>query len=211
MSLVAFLLVPGAAPGLDLNAAIPGIERRYNRPRTVQLDFEQVYTGQGRPPRTERGTVFLSKPRLMRWEYSTPAGKLFLSDGKSIYFYSPSAGRVERSPLKESGDLRTPLAFLMGRLDLRRDFREFRTKNLEGRLSITALPKSDQAPYSRVEFLVDAEFRIERLLVVGQDDSRMDFRFARERINPPLDPRLFEFRPPAGVELVEMSEDQEEF
>lgn len=209
MCLLFLSALAGSAPAaaLDLSAAIAGIEDRYNAPKTIQLLFEQTYTWQGRPPRTERGKLYLRKPRRMRWEYSAPAGKLFLSDGQFAYFYSPNTSRVEKMPLKESGDLRTPLAFLMGRLDLRRDFREFRSRPQGPDLHITAIPKSDRAPYTQVEFLVAADFRIRRLVVTGQDRSVMDFRFSEERINPPLDPGLFVFHMPPDAEFVEVTED----
>ena len=100
------LLVSAQGAQLSVSNAIEGIEKRYNRPRTMQLSFSQTYTWQGRPPRNESGVLYLRKPRRMRWEYDTPPGKLFLSDGKHVYFYSPTAHRVEKMPLKESGDLR---------------------------------------------------------------------------------------------------------
>lgn len=203
---VALSAAPLAA--LDVREAIAGIEARYNRPRTMQLDFEQTYTGYGRPPRTERGVLYLRKPRRMRWEYEQPPGKLFLSDGKFVYFYSPAANRVEKMPLKQSGDLRTPLAFLMGRLDLRRDFREFRSRPEGEDLHVVALPKSKNAPYREVVFVVTPEFRIKRLVVRGSDESVMEFRFSNERINPPLPADLFVFRAPAGVEFIEVGAEE---
>ena len=204
----AFLFTwPVLVAATDLTSAITGIEERYNRPRTMQLVFRQTYTAQGHPPRTESGKLYLQKPRRMRWDYDIPAGKLFLSDGKDVYFYSPAANRVEKMRLKQSGDLRTPLAFLMGKLDLRRDFREFRSRPEGEDLHITALPKSDQAPYTRVEFVVNSSHRIQRLVVAGQDRSLMEFHFSEEKINPPLETGLFGFRMPASAEFVDLTEE----
>jgi outer membrane lipoprotein carrier protein len=196
--------LPAAAQTPDLSAAIEGVEKRYNQPKTMQLEFVQRYTWPGRPPRTESGSLSLRKPRRMRWEYRDPPGKLFLSDGKSVYFYSPLANRVEKGPLKESGDMRTPLAFLIGRVDLRRDFREFRTKPQGEDLEIVALPKSRKAPYETVEFLVTPEFRIRRLVVTGHDRSVMEFDFSEEKINPQVANDLFVFKMPRGAEFVEV-------
>jgi outer membrane lipoprotein carrier protein len=50
----------------------------------------------------------------MRWDYLRPAGKLFISDGKTVYLYSASENRVEKMPLKDTEDMRAPLAFLLG-------------------------------------------------------------------------------------------------
>src|SRR5262249_37682726 len=93
------------AADLVLSKARRGIENRYNNAKTVKLQFEQTYSVQGRGRRTESGVLQLRKPGKMRWDYVTPAGKLYLSDGKDIYFYSPSANRVEKTKIKEADDL----------------------------------------------------------------------------------------------------------
>ena len=59
----------------------------------------------------------------MRWEYSEPAGKLFLSDGKLIYYYNPVSKRAEKLKLRESEDMRAPLAFLLVNLTSERTLR----------------------------------------------------------------------------------------
>lgn len=195
-----------SAQQFDLQATLRRLENRYNNIKTLQLDFEQTFwfTTQPTARRTESGILFLRKPGRMRWEYREPARKLFLSDGKNVFFYSPSANRVERSKLKETGDIRAPLAFLIGRLDFQRDFREYRTRTEPSGRWIQALPKSDKAPYREVEFLLLDNAQITRLKVVGQDQSVMEFVFRNERLNPPVDDKLFQFEAPAGAEIVDV-------
>ncbi|HBY60357.1 MAG TPA: outer membrane lipoprotein carrier protein LolA, partial [Solibacterales bacterium] len=98
----------------------------------------------------------LRKPGRMRWDYSSPQGKLFLSDGKHLYFYSPATNRAEKSKLKESEDLRAPLAFLLGKLDFDRDFRNYQTRMDHALTVISAEPKNNRLPYRAVEFTVSA-------------------------------------------------------
>lgn len=205
--LLVFCLAGLAAGATGIGAVLDGIEARYNRPETLQLLFEQTYTAQGRPPRTESGVLYLRKPGRMRWEYHVPPGKLFVSDGEFVYFYSPSANRVEKMRLKDSGDMRVPLAFLIGRVDLRRDFREFRSRPEGDDLHIVALPKTERSAFTQVEFIVAPDRRIRGLVIHGEDGSVMSFRFAEERINPPLARDLFRFQPPPGAELVEVRGD----
>jgi outer membrane lipoprotein carrier protein len=208
LSVSRFLLLLAAAPLLaqdvDLQKTLDKVEKRYNNAKTIQVPFEQAYLVQGRPRRTESGTLSLRKPGRMRWDYSNPAGKLFLSDGKHIYFYSPAANRVEKTPVKETEDVRAPLAFLLGKLDFSRDFREFRVRKEGEDLYIVAIPKSDKLPYLQADFVVTPEARIRRLVVTSQDQSQMDFQFGAERMNLPLDSSLFVFKMPQGAELVEM-------
>jgi len=202
IALVLLVLSPVAAE-TGLWKLLQGVEERYTRARTLQVLFEQSYSAGARGRRTESGELFLRKPGRMRWNYSSPPGKLFVSDGKDIYFYTPNTNRVEKMKLKETDDLRAPLAFLLGRLDFKRDFGEFRVRaDGEGQW-ITALPKSGRLPYRQVEFLVTPAFEIRQLRIAGQDNSVIEFRFDREKLNPPLSDTLFKFQAPPGAEVVE--------
>lgn len=187
------------------------VENRYNNVRTLQLDFEQTifYTAQPSAKRTESGVLFLRKPGRMRWEYRRPVEKLFLSDGKDVYYYSSASNRVEKSKLKETDDMRAPLAFLIGRLDFQRDFREYRIKEEGGNRWVTAIPKSAKAPYREVQFLLLSDSRIAQLRVLGHDQSVMDFYFRNETLNPALQETLFVFQPPKGAEIVDIGEDRD--
>ena len=189
---------------IDVPRTLKGIEERYNRSQTLQLSFNETYLLQGRA-RVETGDLFLRKPGRMRWQYTAPAGKLFVSDGKFIYSYTPQDNRAEKMKLKETDDMRAPLAFLLGKLDFHRDFREFRAHMEDGGVFITAIPKSNDLPYSEVSFLTGPDFAIRRLDVKNQDNSVLKFAFENEKQNPPLAPTLFEFTPPHGAEFVDSS------
>ena len=182
---------------------LAAVERRYNSPVTLEMRFEQRFRGAGQPSRLESGILFLKKPGRMRWEYRAPEGKLLVADGRQVWFYSPAMNQVERSPLRASDDLRTPLAFLMGRLDFRRDFTEFRS-NLEGDLMhLTGVPRSKNSPYREVEFWITPLAELKQVTVHGHDASTMMFRFDAERLNPPINDRLFSYTPPPGVPVVD--------
>lgn len=117
----------------------------------------------------------------MRWQYSMPAGKLFVSDGQFLYSYNPEDNRAEKMKMKEAEDLRAPLAFLLGRLNFNEDFREFHSTAQATGMLITAIPKSDKLPYSEVSFLATPDFAITHLQVRGQDGSVLEFNFEGKR------------------------------
>lgn len=197
----------GAA--VDTTELLKAIEARYNRAQTVQVLFEQTFTVQNRPQRTEAGELFLRKPGRMRWQYTSPKGKLFLSDGKDMYLYTPASNRVEKMKVKESDDLRAPLGFLLGKLDFWRDFQKFTSRPEDADVRITAEPKSNRSPYSQVEFVVTPAREIRYLKVIGQDRSVMEFRFSKEKLDPPLAESLFRFETPPGAEVVNAISEQE--
>lgn len=205
-----FLITAVSALAADPTIAglLKRVEGRYNRAETLEVRFAETYLAAGRPARTETGTLLLRKPGRMRWEYSSPAGKLFVSDGKDVYLYLPSANRVEKMKLKDSmsEDWRAPLAFLLGKLNFNKEFQNIQARPQGSGSVISAEPKSANLPYSKVEFEVSPTFEIRKLHIVGQDQSVLDFVFDQERLNPPLASTLFKFRAPAGVEIVEGSQ-----
>lgn len=192
------------AADIDVPRTLKGVEDRYNRTQTLQLSFTETYQ-QGARARVEKGDLFLRKPGRMRWQYTAPAGKLFVSDGKFIYSYTPQDNRAEKMKFKETDDMRAPLAFLLGRLDFNKDFREFRAHAEDGGVFITAIPKSDKLPYSEVSFLTAPDYTIRRLEVKNQDNSVLRFAFENEKKDPSLQDSLFRFIPPPGVEYVDAS------
>lgn len=197
------LMVSAAAADVSKYPILKTLESRYNRAQTLQVQFSETYSGAGRASKTEAGTLFLRKPGRMRWQYSSPAGKLFVSDGKMVYLYLPASGRVEKMNLKQTEDMRAPLAFLLGKLNFEKEFQNIEVLPVDGGTRITADPKAANLPYSKVEFLVTAAFEIQKLQVTGQDGSVLDYAFRDERLNPPVADTLFKFSVPPGAQLVE--------
>jgi len=192
---------------------LKGVETRYNRAKTLQVLFHEEYTppgpGGGPARRSESGRLVLQKPGRMRWDYSQPKGKLFISDGKFMWLYTPSGPSghplAEKIKVQESEDMRAPLAFLLGKLNFEKEFRnlQVRPEGAGGGTRITAEPKTDNLPYSAVEFVVTVEDRIREVKVTGFDNSILDFTFDDESLNPRLNGKLFQFQAPPGAELVD--------
>ena len=187
----------------SLDTLLKGVEARYNKAKTLQVLFREEYTPPGHGRRTESGILMLRKPGRMRWDYSQPAGKLFVSDGKLLWLYTPSENRVEKMKFQESDDMRAPLAFLLGKLHFDKEFRNLQGKTEGSDMRITAEPKTDNLPYSAVEFLVAPDAHIREVRVTGFDKSVLHFTFDQERVDPKLDDKLFSFQVPKGAELVE--------
>ena len=171
-------------PTSPVASLLKTVEQRYNRTDSLQVLFRQSYTKAGRTHAVETGLLYLRKPGRMRWDYSDPKGKLVVCDGKMMSMYTPSENRVDKQALKETDDLQAPIAFLLGKLHFDKEF-----KNLQGKpegpdMRITAEPKTDNLPYTAVEFLVAPEGRIREVKVTGFDNSITAYTFEQEKIEP---------------------------
>jgi outer membrane lipoprotein carrier protein len=200
---IGLLVVSALAAEPNLDELLRRTEARYNHARTLEVHFQEQYTKSGEPRRTESGILKLRKPGRMRWDYTQPKGKLFLSDGKSLYLYTPDDHHAERMKLQATEDMRAPLAFLLGKLHFNKEFRDIQSQPEGADTRITAAPKTDNLPYSKVEFVVTPEGQIREVKVTGFDRSVLDFQFDQEKMDPPLEAGLFQFQLPPGAQLTE--------
>ncbi len=189
----------------ELDQLIKALQAKYNRLSSLAAGFTQIYTAPGERTRRESGHVLLKKPGRMRWDYTSPETKLFISDGKWIYEYVPAERYATRSSVKESDDLRAPFAFLLGRGNLRRDFKhiEFASEApaKAGYKVLRMIPKRTQ---DFKELLIEVEpssLQLSRLSLIESNGARSDFLFSNVRENAPAGAEQFIFKAPAGVEV----------
>jgi len=205
--LLAFVSFGALAVGAqtELDRMINGLQSKYNKISTLAADFAQVHTSRSQRERRESGHMLLKKPGKMKWNYTTPEEKHFISDGKWLYEYVPADKAATRSSVKDSDDLRAPFAFLLGQGNLRSEFRriEFSRESPinAGNKVLRMLPKRLQDfEELLIEFDPDS-FQIARLSVVESDGERSDFIFSNMRENVPAPSAEFTFKAPGGVEV----------
>ena len=199
------ILLPAAIYAADLDTTLKGVEDRYNRLQSLQMNFSETSKLKGRT-RTEKGSISLRRPDKIRLDYSSPPGKVWIADGKFIYSFDPQQNVYERMNEKEIDDLRTPLAFLLGNLHFKEQFRQFE-QSADG--WIKAFPKSDKLLFTEVSFLIAPDFSVQRVSVKGQDGSVIDYTFDSEKKNPSVAEALFKFKPPPGAEFVDSAHGQQ--
>lgn len=204
---LALTVAPGAAlHAQSLDKTVAGIEQHYNSLSGLRMQFEQSMEYAGRKRMAERGTLYLSRPGKMRWDYSSPEGKIAVSDGETFRMYSPNSNQVRQVLLKEMTDLRAPLSFLLGRMRLRRMFKNLRIAEFDGHSVLSGEGRSGQDFYSRVEFDYDpGDFSISGIRIFGRDESVNVYRFSGEQANPRLTADMFEFEAPPGAEVVPLT------
>ena len=202
VTVAAAATVEAQAPDL----LIDKVENHYNSVRTLAVDFTEDYSLLGHRRPTESGLLTLRKTGKMRWDYRQPAGKLFISDGKTIFLFTSANNRVEKVSLRNTQDMRAPLAFLLGRLAMRKEFQDFSAKTDNEGTWLEATAKTDREPYSAVQMQVASDGSIHHLLVQGRDHSILSYRFANERVNPKVNDAAFHFDIPPGAQVVDALE-----
>ncbi len=171
----------------------------------LAADFLQVYhTSDGRTKR-ESGSLLLRRPGKARWNYFSPERKIFVSDGKNIFFHVSGEKYATRSRVKQSIDPQIPFLFLLGRGNIRRDFSSIEVMSDErpiesGNVVLRLIPK--RAPQDFKQILAEVSprrFSVNRLVIIERSGARMDFYLSNIRENHIAADSEFTFTPPAGV------------
>jgi outer membrane lipoprotein carrier protein len=191
----------------NVHAVAQAVDEHYNRLHSLEAEFTEIYQGAG-VERTESGTLWLKKPGKMRWEYRSPEEKLFVGNGSDAWLYLPAEKQVRKSNMRKLEDLRSPLAFLLGKTKLEKELialtfaPEVRPWK-DGDSVLRGVPRGMEDRVQSVLLEITPEHRIARILITGTDDSITEYRLSDQKENVEISDGKFHFTAPPGSETIE--------
>jgi outer membrane lipoprotein carrier protein len=206
-SFIVFFLATSLAYAADVHSIASAVDHRYNHLQTLKTDFTEIYRGAG-IERTESGTLWLKKPGKMRWQYRSPREKLFVSDGQFAWFYVPGEPQVRRTPVRQLDDLRSPLAFLLGKTKLEKELSGLSPAAdiaplTAGNVVLRGVPRAMADQVNQVLIEVTPASWIDRIILEGTDGSSTEFRFQGQTEDGKITDQSFRFAVPPGVEVID--------
>ena len=178
---------------------------------SLKARFEQVLLDeQGVERERSQGTFYLSRPGRFRWDYESPYRQSIVADGQRVYVYDKDLEQVTVKSLQKALGS-TPALLLGGEVNIEERFVVSRGAPAEGLVWLELGPKDPRAAresggYAQI-----------RLGFAGSSLKRMDLRdnlnqttrieFKNAERNPKLDPSLFTFTPPEGVDVLDAEQD----
>jgi outer membrane lipoprotein carrier protein len=184
------------------------LQRRYDSIKDFSADFVHTYQGGVlRKQLTERGKMLIKKPGKMRWDYTAPEQKQFVSDGVKIYSYLPEDKEVFVGSVPREDEATTPTLFLTGKGNLTRDF----TPSLAdlpggvppGSRALKLVPRSRERDYDWLILAFDpATLMIRGLVTVDAQGGTSSFAFTNLKENVGLADKEFVFMIPRGVDVI---------
>lgn len=183
------------------------LQAKYDQVRDFSADFVHTYRGGVlRQTVTERGRLLVKKPGKMRWEYTSPERKLFVSDGRKLYSYIPEDKQVIVSDVPDEDHATTPALFLAGKGNLQRDF-AVSYVTIEGVPAGTTVlklsPRRAEPDYDWLALAVDpGTLTIRGLVTVDSQGGRSTFTFTNLKENLRIADKEFAFSIPRGVDVI---------
>ena len=216
LSLLVFVVLTGSlselvhAQGGDpppIDEVIESLQLKYDSVRNFSAEFEHTYAGGVlRSTLVERGTVLIKKPGMMRWSYTTPEEKLFVSDGTTLYSYFPLDRQVIVGHVPVEDTASTSVLFLAGRGNLSEDFTavydDIPTAPPNAWM-IRLTPLRSNADYERLTLAVDrTSLSITQMIATDFQGAVSTFTFSDLKENEDLPDSLFDFQIPRGTEII---------
>jgi chaperone LolA len=195
---------PAAAPAGALTGAqvIEQVQRRFAEHRTFSARFEkQFYWAAIDRKQTLRGRIFTSRPNRFRLE--TEGGDLVVADGQAIWVYDRRNQQAVVSPY--AGAVRTPWEVLTD-YQTRYVPQAAEEVRLNGRLCHLVSLGAVDAAEGEARLRLWVSVRDGRLAKVEQVEAGGDvttYLLSDHRVDAPLDPALFRFEVPSGVQLID--------
>ena len=203
MLMATSVLVAGQSrPSAD--ALARSLQQRYQGIRDFSADFTHTYRGGALRTQTrEQGTVSVKKPGRMRWLYTKPEKKEFVSDGRKIYSYIPQDRQVIVSNVPSDDEATTPALFLAGKGDISRDFTAaYIDSTTPGAVALKLTPRRSEPDYEYLVIAVDpATLQIRALTTRDRQGGESTLTFANLKENQGISDNEFTFRIPRGVDV----------
>ncbi len=169
--------------------------------QSFSAHFEQrVLATDGQVQDQSAGQVWLSEPDFIRWEYGGDFPELVVADGERIWIYDKVLEQVTVKPQSDyAAD--SPLSLLtdIDKLDQQFEVRE--AGDMGGMLLLELRPVNKESEFDRVLLGLQHD----ELQLMTMEDAfgmRTEVHFSEPQRNPVLDPKLFSFTPPEGVDVI---------
>lgn len=169
---------------------------------TLQADFIQVQIDEkGNQGKRSNGVFYLQRPGKFRWNYEKPYHQEIVSGAGKVWFYDKDLEQVTAKKLNDAIGS-TPALLLTGEVPLEKNFTIENQSDEEGIAMLKLIPKTEESGFKYVQI------GLENGLLIGMELSDNFGQLTRIYFNNlktglKLDPALFTFKPPAGVDVFE--------
>jgi len=197
-AVAALVLAPAAQAA---SSARSQLDRFLAEVKSFHAAFEQrLYDEYGEPLETSQGEVDIARPGRFNWSYESPYRQRLVSDGKTLWVYDADLEQVTINEV-DLGKVDSPGRLLGDEVDVDRSFTVAELPAKDGVEWLKLTPKSAGQQFNEIELgLRDGTVVAMRLKDnLGQTT---EITFSGIDRNAPIDPKVFSFEVPAGIDVI---------
>ncbi len=173
----------------------------FNDLQGLKADFTQtVIDAQSTVLQDATGKFALLRPGRFRWDYQTPYEQLIVSDGVKVQIYDPDLEQVTVKVLDQTiGNM--PALLLSNEQPLADSFTITELGMQDGLQWLELIPKMSDTTFEKIRLAFD-EHTLHAMELFDSFGQTTRLVFSNVQRNPAIDPQIFQFTPPQGVDVV---------
>jgi len=202
--LFTFVATPAFGEEPDLDTVIKGVEMAYKEVGTLRADFVQITRSKAMGDETkQRGRVMLKRPKMMRWEFTQPSGKVFVTNGDTMWVWSAAEKQVIVSKGVAGGSQgMAQLLDDLNRLGELFDAELLPNKGGANTISLLLKPKNDAGFQSVTLRLAANDYTVKEVNMTDAFGNEVELSFKQVKNNVDIDDAKFTFQIPAGAQVL---------
>jgi len=207
VTVVTVVTVSTVAPAAAADSpGMRALQRFFSEVASLEARFEQVVLDENlNPIDTGRGVLRIQRPGRFRWDYAPPAAQVIVGDGARVWLHDVELAQVTvRSQARALG--RSPAIWLAGGDADLEDAYRIEDLGARGRIDwLNLIPRDAESDFSAVRVGFETQ-KLHRIELIDSLEQRTRIRFFDLRENAAVDDALFQFTPPAGVDVIDQTE-----
>lgn len=165
--------------------------------KIINANFIQVVTNpEGEVINKSEGRLTISRPGKFRWEVLTPEEDLIISDGTTMWMYSPFIEQVTLINLSDA-IAGTPFILLSGADD--KQWENYAVSKDDNRFTIKNTMEQEHNNSFVFEFSKSGN--IDTFVVIEEQGQRSEFKLTHQSLTQKINADYFRFQIPEGVEI----------
>jgi len=169
--------------------------------RTMQADFTQKITDKkAKPLQQTQGRMALERPGKFRWEVTKPIAQLIVANGTRLWIYDRDLEQVTIRAFKSATGQTPALLLSDNNLTLGKDF--FVTQTGDASAPVFLLKPKDKSNFESIKLSFSNNVIHEMELKDHLGHTTL-IQFRDVALNAPLSERLFTFKPPSGIDIID--------
>ena len=168
---------------------------------TLKAEFEQQVSraSSAQGEFLSKGTLYLRRPGRFRWDYLSPP-QLIVADGSRVWLYDRELEQISHQ--RQARALRgTPALLLTDTGPIERYFEIRDLGHYGGADWVELVPKEEEAEFDSIRAGF-SDNRLQKLQMIDDFGQITRFRFSAVERNPQVDPQLFVFTAPPGIDVI---------
>lgn len=198
-----FTTIMGLIFTLTVQAATPleELQQKLNSFHGMRANFQQaLFSDKNTSPRRSNGKMAVLRPGKFRWETQKPNEQILIADGNLLWIYDVDLEQATKQKI-DTTDSNSPALFLSGNVsDIPKRF-TVKNEKVPNGIGFKLVAKSSDDMFQSINIIFQSS-KLSKMVVDTRIGQRSEFSFSNVEINPKFSNNTFNFKPPAGVDVL---------